>query len=44
MNKFIIHHVELREGQWRISYEQPGEWRPRTVNLKELLEDLANAK
>lgn len=39
-NEFIIHHVEKRDGRWRISYERRSEWKPTTVFLDELLAEL----
>ncbi len=38
--EFIIHHVEKRDGRWRISYERRSEWKPKTEFLDELLEKL----
>jgi len=37
---FIIHHVEKCDGRWRISYERRSEWKPKTVFLDELLDEL----
>ena len=39
-NDFIIHHVERKDGRWRISYERRSEWKPRTVFLDDLLAEL----
>lgn len=43
---FIIHHVEQREvdgkKRFRISYERRSEWKPKTVYLDELLDELDN--
>jgi len=39
-NDFIIHHVEKRDGRWRISYERRSEWKPKTEFLDELLAEL----
>lgn len=43
---FIIHSVEQREvdgkKRFRISYERRSEWKPKTVYLDELLDELDN--